>query len=120
MARSTKTARSSATPRDAYLVSAGFGIRSADAVVTLTPRDVRRTTTVVGRLPRTAFYSSEVWVHPDGKHAYLGTTLGGDRIYAIDISDPSKPRHHGFDRGQFALDERRDDDGRREVDGLHA
>ncbi|MEP7343794.1 MAG: Ig-like domain-containing protein [Gemmatimonadaceae bacterium] len=74
-----------------YLVSAGFGVRSADAVVTLAPRDVRRTTKVVGRLPRTAFYSSELWVHPDGKHAYLGTTLGGDRIYAIDISDPASP-----------------------------
>jgi hypothetical protein len=74
-----------------YLVSAGFGVRSADAVVTLTARDVRRNTKVVGRLPRTAFYSSELWVHPDGKHAYLGTTLGGDRIYAIDISNPASP-----------------------------
>ena len=49
------------------------------------------TATVVGRLPRSAFYTSEVWIHPDGKHVYLGTTLGGDRIYAIDISDPAKP-----------------------------
>jgi hypothetical protein len=74
-----------------YQVSASLGSRSADAIVTLAPRDVRRAATVVGRLPRKAFYTSEVWVHPDGKHAYLGTTLGGDRIYAIDISNPAAP-----------------------------
>ena len=74
-----------------YVVMANLGERSADAVVTLAPRDVRRPITVVGRLPRTAFFSSELWLHPDGKHAYLGTTGGGDRIYAIDISDPANP-----------------------------
>ena len=74
-----------------YVVTAGLGTRDADAVVTLAARDVRRTAKVVGRLPRTAFYSSEVWMHPDGKHAYLGTTLGGDRIYAIDVSNPASP-----------------------------
>ncbi|MCC6316366.1 MAG: hypothetical protein IT361_01650 [Gemmatimonadaceae bacterium] len=74
-----------------YLVTAGLGSRDAASVVTLTARDVRRQSTVVGRLPRTAFYSSEVWIHPDGRHAYLGTTLGGDRIYAIDISNPASP-----------------------------
>lgn len=74
-----------------YQVTANFGSRSADAVVTLTARDVLRSAHVVGRLPRQAFYTSEVWVHADGKHAYLGTTLGGDRIYAIDISDPANP-----------------------------
>ncbi|MGQ0647814.1 MAG: Ig-like domain-containing protein [Gemmatimonadaceae bacterium] len=74
-----------------YLVTAGLGSRDAGAVVTLTARDVRRATKVVGRVPRKTFYSSELWVHPDGKHAYLGTTLGGDRIYAIDISDPAGP-----------------------------
>jgi len=30
-------------------------------------------------------------VHPDGKHLYLGTGGGGDRMYAVDISDPSNP-----------------------------
>jgi hypothetical protein len=74
-----------------YVVTASLGAQTVDATVTLGARDVRRTATVVGRLPRSAFYTSEVWVHPDGKHAYLGTTLGGDRIYAIDVSDPSKP-----------------------------
>ena len=74
-----------------YVVTASLGAQTVDATVTLGARDVRRTISVVGRLPRSAFYTSEVWVHPDGKHAYLGTTLGGDRIYAIDVSDPAKP-----------------------------
>ena len=74
-----------------YVVTAALGGETVDATVMLAPRDVRRTTTVVGRLPRKDFYTSELWIHPDGEHAYLGTTLGGDRIYAIDISDPSKP-----------------------------
>jgi len=74
-----------------YIVTASLGAQTVDATVTLGARDVRRTATVVGRLPRSAFYTSEVWVHPDGKHAYLGTTLGGDRIYAIDVSNPSNP-----------------------------
>ena len=74
-----------------YLVSADLGARDAVATVTLTDRDVRRSASVVGRLPRSAFLTSEVWLHPDGKHAYLGTTLGGDRIYAINVSDPAKP-----------------------------
>ena len=74
-----------------YVITADLGARDAQAIVTLTDRDVRRTATVVGRLPRSAFYTSEVWLHPDGKHAYLGTTSGGDRIYAINLSDPSKP-----------------------------
>jgi hypothetical protein len=74
-----------------YQVTATLGAVTTDAVVTLSARDVRRSAEVVGRLPRKAFYTSEVWVHPDGKHAYLGTTLGGDRIYAIDISNPANP-----------------------------
>jgi hypothetical protein len=74
-----------------YLVTANLGARDAQAAVTLTDRDVRRTAVVVGRLPRSAFYTSEVWLHPNGKIAYLGTTMGGDRIYAIDVSDPANP-----------------------------
>ena len=74
-----------------YIVTADMGAHDAQATVMLTDRDVRRTASVVGRLPRSAFYTSEVWLHPDGKHAYLGTTLGGDRIYAINLSDPAQP-----------------------------
>ena len=74
-----------------YLVTASFGTRSVDAPVTLRPRDVRRPVTVVGRLPRSRFTTEEVWVMPDGKHAFLGSGSGGDVLYAIDISDPSNP-----------------------------
>ena len=74
-----------------YVVTANLGNRSAEAVVTLAPRDVRRPLTVVGRLPRSLFTTEEVWIHPNGKYAYLGTGSGGDRMYAIDISDPAKP-----------------------------
>jgi hypothetical protein len=75
----------------AYVVSASFGNRTAEATVTLAPRDVRRQVTMVGRLPRTRFTTEEVWVHPNGKVAYLGSGSGGDVMYAIDISDPANP-----------------------------
>ena len=74
-----------------YLVTASFGSRTADAVVRLERRDVRRPLTVVGRLPRKLFSTEEVWVHPNGRFAYLGTGRGGDRMYAVDISDPANP-----------------------------
>lgn len=75
----------------AYTVLANLGNRSAEAVVNLKHRDVRRPVTVVGRLPRTRFTTEEVWVHPSGKYAYLGSGSGGDVMYTIDISDPSRP-----------------------------
>ena len=74
-----------------YTVSANLGQRSAQTTVTLAARDVRRAATVVGSIVRTTFPTSEVWVHPNGKVAYLGTHLGGDRVYTIDINDPAKP-----------------------------
>jgi hypothetical protein len=74
-----------------YVVTVSLAGRSAQAVVTLQWRDVRRPAEIVGRLPRSLFSTEEVWVHPDGKHLYLGTGSGGDRMYAVDISDPSKP-----------------------------
>ncbi|MDB4889091.1 MAG: hypothetical protein JWL61_946 [Gemmatimonadetes bacterium] len=74
-----------------YTVTASFGTRSIDATVSLAERDVRRPLTLVGRLPRSRFSTEEVWLHQDGKHAYLGSGSGGDVLYAIDISDPSNP-----------------------------
>jgi hypothetical protein len=74
-----------------YTVVANVGDRSATATVTLAPRDVRRPAEVVSRLPRTLFSTEEVWVHPNGKNLYLGTGSGGDRMYAIDISNPTAP-----------------------------
>jgi hypothetical protein len=74
-----------------YTVTAMLGRRTASTTVTVRERDVRRPVTVVGRLPRTGFATSEVWIHPNGKVAYLGTHMGGDRVYAIDISNPADP-----------------------------
>lgn len=74
-----------------YTVTASFGNRTAEAVVTLTARDVRRPLTVVGRLPRTRFTTEEVWIHPNGEVAYLGSGSGGDVLYTIDIADPANP-----------------------------
>jgi hypothetical protein len=71
-----------------YRVVASFAGRMAEAVVTVAPRDATRPTTLVGRLPIKGM-AAEFWLHPDGKHGYL-TTIG-DRAYAIDLSDPSKP-----------------------------
>jgi hypothetical protein len=72
-----------------YTVSANFGSRTADAIVRVEPRDARRPLSVVGRLPRSRFNTEEVWIHPNGKYAYLGSGGGGDVIYTIDISDPA-------------------------------
>jgi len=74
-----------------YFVTVNFGVASAEAAVTLRPRDVRRPAEVVGRLPRTRFTTEEVWVMPDGKHAFLGSGSGGDVLYAVDVSDPAAP-----------------------------
>jgi hypothetical protein len=74
-----------------YIVTASLGSRTSQAVVRLTDRDVRRPLSVVGRLPRTRFSTEEVWIHPNGKNAYLGSGGGGDVLYALDISDPAKP-----------------------------
>ncbi|HJU75327.1 MAG TPA: Ig-like domain-containing protein [Gemmatimonadaceae bacterium] len=74
-----------------YVVTASLGSRTAQAVVRLTDREVRRPLTVVGRLPRTRFSTEEVWIHPNGKNAYLGSGGGGDVLYALDISNPAKP-----------------------------
>ena len=74
-----------------YVVTANVGGRTAQAIVNVGYRDVRRPATVVSRLPRTQFPTSELWIHPNGTVAYLGTHGGGDRFYTIDIRDPAKP-----------------------------
>ena len=74
-----------------YVLTASYGARSADALVEVHPRDVRRPVRVVGRVARTAYPTSEIWLHPNGKVAYLGTHGGGDRLYTIDISNPARP-----------------------------
>jgi hypothetical protein len=75
-----------------YVVTASLGTRTVESTITLAPRDVRRPVSVVGRLPRTRFSTEEIWIHQDGRHAYLGSGGGGDVLYALDISTPSNPR----------------------------
>ncbi len=72
-----------------YRVVASFAGRTADATVTVHPREVTRPTTVVGRLPGGLMATTEFWLHPDGRHGYLGTI--GDRLYAVDLADPASP-----------------------------
>lgn len=71
-----------------YRISGAFAGRTAETSVQVRPRDVRRPTTLVGRLPL-RFQSAEFWLHPDGRHGYLSTI--GDRVYAIDVSNPAAP-----------------------------
>ena len=73
------------------VITATLGNRSASTVVDVEERDIRRPVAIVGRLPRTEFTTAEVWIHPNGKVAYLGTHGGGDRVYTIDISNPATP-----------------------------
>ena len=74
-----------------YTVTASFGAQTAEATVTLTARDVRRPLEVVGRSARKRFTTEEVWLHPNGKVAYLGSGSGGDLFYTLDISNPANP-----------------------------
>ena len=73
-----------------YRVTAAIGTVSADAVVHVRHRDVRRAATIVGRLPLVKLPTAEFWPHPNKRNAYL-TTIG-DRMFALDISDPANPR----------------------------
>jgi hypothetical protein len=71
-----------------YHITASFAGRTAQATVEVRPRDVRRPATLVGRVP-IQLRAAEFWLHPDGRHGYLSTI--GDRIYAIDVSNPASP-----------------------------
>ena len=78
-----------------YQVFASFAGRTGEAIVEVAPRDVVRSIKVVGRLP-IGMMATEFWLHPDGKHGYLATAgltgVGGDRLYAVDVSDPATVR----------------------------
>ncbi|MFN0180462.1 MAG: Ig-like domain-containing protein [Gemmatimonadales bacterium] len=78
-----------------YQVVANFAGRTAEAIIEVAPRDAVRSIKVLGRLPL-GMMTTEFWLHPDGKHGYLATAgltgVGGDRLYAVDVSDPAAPR----------------------------
>lgn len=72
-----------------YTVTASVGGKEGDAVVRVAPREVGRGIEVRGRVPLT-MSTAEVWLHPTAPCAYLSTI--SDRVYAIDISDVTKPK----------------------------
>lgn len=72
-----------------YRVLCLLGSRRAEAVVRVAPRLATRQAQIVGRLPLKGALAAELWVHPDGRHAYLSTI--SDRVYAIDITNPAAP-----------------------------
>ena len=72
-----------------YTVQATIGTRTAEAVVRVEARRVTRGIEVRAHLPIKQ-RAAEVWVHPNGQCAYLSTIA--DRVYAIDVSDPTQPR----------------------------
>jgi hypothetical protein len=72
-----------------YTVQATIGARTAVAVVRVEARRVTPGIEVQAHLPIRQ-WAAEVWVHPNGRCAYLSTIA--DRVYAIDVSDPTQPR----------------------------
>jgi hypothetical protein len=78
-----------AEEQGSYTVSASIGNLTADATVIASPRHVARGIEVVGRVPIPE-RGGEVWPHPGGQCVYYSTI--SDRVYAIDVTDPAKPR----------------------------
>ncbi len=72
-----------------YTVRATIGTRTAESVIRVEPRRVTRGIEVRSHLPIRE-RAAEVWVHPNGTCAYLSTIA--DRVYAIDVSDVTRPR----------------------------
>src|SRR5512143_51063 len=72
-----------------YTVRATIGAHTAEAVVRVEARRVTRGIEVRAHLPISQ-RAAEVWVHPNGQCAELSSIA--DRVYAIDIADPTHPR----------------------------
>ena len=72
-----------------YTVTATMGGRTAGAIVRVEQRRVTRGLEVLAHLP-VKYQAAEAWVHQSGKCLYM-TTIA-DRVYAIDIADPTHPR----------------------------
>lgn len=71
-----------------YIVTASSGSVSSSASVVITPRDLERELTIVGRVPFKEFQGAEQWII--GNYAYYSTI--SDRFLVYDISDPANPK----------------------------
>lgn len=71
-----------------YIVTASVGAKVAIASVVVSPRNVERDLTVVGRVPAKEFQIAEQWAF--GNYVYLSSI--SDKVLAYDISDPSRPK----------------------------
>jgi hypothetical protein len=75
-----------------YVVTAVAGPASASTTITVSERDVGQQFELIGKSVKSRFTTEEVWVHPNGKVAYLGSGSGGDVAYVIDVSNPADPK----------------------------
>ena len=75
-----------------FVITAVAGPATASTTISVTERDVGKVFELVGKVVRSRFTTEEVWVHPNGKVAYLGSGSGGDVAYVIDISNPADPK----------------------------
>lgn len=71
-----------------YIVTATSGNISNGASIVVTPRNVQREITVVGRAPFKEFQGAEQWII--GNYAYYSTI--SDRFLVYDISNPTEPK----------------------------
>jgi uncharacterized protein YjdB len=71
-----------------YVVTASSGNISASASIVITPRNLERELTTVGRVPIKDVQGAEEWII--GNYAYYSTI--SDRFMVYDISDPAKPK----------------------------
>lgn len=71
-----------------YIVTASSGNVSSSASVVVTPRDLERELTLVGRAPFKEFQGAEQWII--GNYAYYSTI--SDKFLVYDISDPANPK----------------------------
>ncbi len=71
-----------------YIVTGTSGTTSSSASIVVTPRNLEREVTIVGRAPMKEFQGAEQWII--GNYAYYSTIA--DRFFVYDISDPAKPK----------------------------
>lgn len=77
-----------------YRVTASAGPVAAHAVVEAEPREVEMTPVLVGQGIISHHPTSDLWVFEgvDGRdYAYTGTHVGGQNMYAWDVTDPVHP-----------------------------